>query len=703
MRKSVLSIFFLCLLHIFSQAQPAPDLSKLNSLNARVEAWRNYCNQLLTETSEFRKLAGEARRGISMVPPDSVKIKSMFNLFAGCAYENTKQYDSAIYFLNESVRLARKIGKTTYEITALSRLNYIYDYTRNSRQRKITIDRMVEIADTSTNASIKVLAVGALGGFYADVNDYENAIKYKIKQIELEKESIRTDTLATDPINVAYNMNNLANLFNSLGRHQKALEYLNEARPLMGDRALTGNEDSYYSFFINAFLGINKIDSARYYYDITNAAMKDRDTLYNTLSTQNFLFGDYFLSHNNIDSALKYALKSKRFGKQSAERGTYIIASHLLGKIYFAQGKYRESLAEMNVALQNDFEFDRQTFAEIQKTTAASYAKLGKWDSAYTHFAIYSNLNDSLEAAAANKNFADAEAIYQNKEKQQQIITKNLELKSARTQKIWLVAGLSLLILITLLLIIIYKNKKKTADLLNEKNKTLSVLNTDLESANRTKAKLFGIISHDLRSPISQVYQFLKLQQLNPHALNEIQKADLNIKIQTATGSLLETMEDLLLWSKTQLNEFKADIQQTPLLPLVNACQSLLQLNIDSKNIQVNKNIGEDIIVQTDPYYLQTIVRNLLQNAVKASPENKSISIFSIKENEKILLQIENDGASLSQSKYEQMLLTENTSATLNGLGLRLVHELAEKASIQLLFVEKLSGTTVQLHIPLSS
>ncbi|MEJ7674260.1 MAG: hypothetical protein WKF59_16595 [Chitinophagaceae bacterium] len=47
----------------------------------------------------------------------------------------------------------------------------------------------------------------------------------------------------------------------------------------------------------------------------------------------------------------------------------------------------------------------------------------------------------------------------------------------------------------------------------------MNVLNENLEKANITKAKLFSIISHDLRSPISQVYQFLDLQRTNPDIL----------------------------------------------------------------------------------------------------------------------------------------------------------------------------------------
>ena len=243
-----------------------------------------------------------------------------------------------------------------------------------------------------------------------------------------------------------------------------------------------------------------------------------------------------------------------------------------------------------------------------------------------------------------------------------------------------------MLVLSLLLLGIIYRNKRKNAEVLNQKNQELARLIGQLEESNRTKAKLFSIISHDLRSPISQVYQFLKLQQLNPRLLSESQKAELSERIQTATGSLLETMEDLLLWSKTQMNQFQADIQPVNLAEIVSQCLRLLQLNIESKNLTIDNAVPSENIVHTDPYYLQAIIRNLLQNALKASDEGAIIKLGTLSGTLKTTLFLENSGPAFTQEAYEQILSQKENGQGLSGLGLRLVDELSEQTGLKVTF-----------------
>ncbi len=238
------------------------------------------------------------------------------------------------------------------------------------------------------------------------------------------------------------------------------------------------------------------------------------------------------------------------------------------------------------------------------------------------------------------------------------------------------------------------------ADVLDEKNKTLARLNNDLEEANQTKAKLFSIISHDLRSPISQVYQFLKLQQLNPQLHTEAQKQQLSTRIQEATGSLLETMEDLLLWSKTQMSQFNTNMQRTSLLPVVVQCEQLLKLNTEAKGVRIENAIPDSLEVVTDAYFLQTIMRNLMQNAVKASPENEVVRIHSFQD-EALVVSINNRGIPFSQQDYEQILQSKDTGKGLSGLGLRLVDELSAKLNIRVTFsIESDQSTTVKIHFP---
>jgi len=234
------------------------------------------------------------------------------------------------------------------------------------------------------------------------------------------------------------------------------------------------------------------------------------------------------------------------------------------------------------------------------------------------------------------------------------------------------------------LLFLFYRNKKRNAD-------HLAKLNAALEEANRTKARLFGIISHDLRSPISQVYQFLKLQQLRPDVLSVPQKEELNNKIQKATGSLLETMEDLLLWSKTQMNEFKTSIQSVDITETIQQALALLQLNITAKNLSVDNQIPDLLVLDTDPYYLQTIVRNLLQNAVKASPEHGKIILRADAKS----ISVANEGAPFTQQQYEAVVHDSDGGKGLTGLGLKLTDELSRKINASVYFHTETAGLTI--------
>ncbi|NML23743.1 sensor histidine kinase [Pseudoflavitalea sp. G-6-1-2] len=694
MKKICVLIACLFFLHQLL-AQTPPDLSKINTLADRIEAWRVYCNELLSYSGEgtepYKKLVLEAKKGLAMVPDDSARIKSMFSLFTGVAYEYTMQYDSAIVYLNQSATIARKLRKTKYEMTALSRLYNIYDYLRKPELCVQMMKRMEQIADTSTDIKIKEQAATMLGGYYRDINDYEKAISYKVKSIDLYKEGLKKGSDEFEPVNLGYELSNIAQVFSEIGQFGRAIDYLEQARPYLKDRAFVGIEETYYVNYVQAFLGLNKIDSAKHYYRLIYDAMKGRDTLFHVLCTANYLFGSYYYDRKHIDSASYFIERARKEGVKSLSRSApYIQATEMMAMINFRKGNYALTISQLNETLKNSYDFEKRAYADIHKTLAESYAALNRWDSAYSHYVIFSNLNDTLLQAAGNKNFANAEASYQNNEKKLQLKVQSGELAAAHKQRMWLIGGLALAALIALLLVIIYRNKKRAADTLNQKNKQLNELNASLDEANRTKAKLFGIISHDLRSPISQVYQFLKLQQLNPTALNDEQKAALSGKIQLATGSLLETMEDLLTWSKTQMNEFSVSVQPVEVQEIVQQSVELLQLQIGAKKLKVSNQIAPHFILQTDFNCLQTIIRNLLQNAVKASPDDGRIIITTNAQ----AIQLVNEGPLFTQQQYEDAIENSQASTGLSGFGLKLVDELSRKIGAKLFFDHTDNGFT---------
>ncbi|QEC44581.1 ATP-binding protein [Pseudobacter ginsenosidimutans] len=670
-------------------AQTRPDLSQIPAREDKIDAWREYLNELLgynaSGKSDSKLLIQEAKYGLQLCLPNDYRRHSMFFLFTGCAFEKLKQFDSAAYYLEKSVELAKKCDAVNYEITGLSRLNYVYDYILNVGMRKHTLDRMKKIAATSNEPNIKQLTFEALGTYYSDISDYENAIKYKLESIELYKKLLQTDTLITSTRNVGYHLTNLANLYSELGRNEKAIQYLDEARVYVGDIALREGEESLYLGYFRAYLAMEKTDSAAVYYDRIYREMPPGDTLYNVLSTANRLYADYYLKKEDIKNAEHYARLAQSNALISQQVDDQIQANVVLGEVLYKEGKYKQAIQFLRPVMDAPFDFDKFALSNIQNTLARSYAALGQWKDAYHFLDRYSELKDTLQLAAADKNFVEIEGKYQNSQKIQQLKVKDLELSDARKQRLWLTGGIVLLLIIAALALMIYRNKKRTADLLDEKNKALAMLNKDLEQANQTKVKLFSIIGHDLRSPINQVHQFLRLHQMSPELVDQEERNKLSTKIQEATGALLDTMEDLLLWSKTQMEKFNIVPEETELLPIINQCQDLLQLDIESRGIHIDNRVKEGDLVITDAYFLQTIIRNLFQNAIKASPKNGTIQFDFTDNPDQAILTITNEGKGFSQEEYESIINNTGQAVGITGLGLQLVADLAAKlnASIQ--------------------
>lgn len=690
--KHIIFILICFLPCLFVAAQQEPDLEKLNTIGEKINAWHEYCNALLGQVSNEKlniKIEAAAKKGLALAPKDSLSAKAMFALYAGVATENIKRYADAENYFKYALAIAQKIKHQNYMVLALTRLDNIYSYTNNTEKRNQIIAIVKTVGDTTTNPDTKEALYTVLAGYYTDINNYDSSITYRLKVIDMQKKLIEKSG-EKKSLNLAYAYSNLGNMYNQMGQYAKALEYLYQSADIIGDRALTDNEETLYLYFMDTFSNLKMEDSLLKYYRLIVTKMARRDTLYNVLASANRFMGSYYNQANKPNNAFYFASKAYELSKKNPNADVRIQANTLYASLLSQRKQFNQAVTILNQTLKEDFSFDKQLLATIHHTYSDCYVGLQQWDSAYKYYKLYSEANASELAATGEKNIADAEAIYQNREKRLQIEARNILLKNAEHQKWWLIGGLLLLGLAATLLLIIYRNKRKTASLLDNKNKSLHQLNNDLDEANKTKAKLFSIIGHDLRSPINQVYQFLQLQQLNPDALSVQQKSDLNQKIQKATGSLLETMEDLLLWSKTQMGAFKVAMLPVNIADSMKQVLALLQLNIDAKHLAIVNQIPEQLTINSDPNYLQTIVRNLLQNAVKASPENGKIILQANQSS----ISITNEGDAFTQAQYEQALQDNETTKGLSGLGLKLVDELSRKINARIYFTNETAGTT---------
>ncbi len=548
-----------------------------------------------------------------------------------------------------------------------------------------------ELLKKEKDYKIKTDILTSLSVYYQKKFVFDSAINYRLEIVELSENSAKNDT-AFSRIK-AINMLKISRLYLTTGQFEQAIKFSTNARPFVKD-----NKSLLVIYFsekaealrMYAQAGLKKIDESKIYYDsLTASGRMNYPEAWKKRIAIDLGYCDYFNTKKDTKNALKYIKSADSLAKNYADDILKSQVKYMYGSTFYEIKKFEEALPLLLEAEKTANTWSPDLYVELQRSIARCYGALGNYSKAFEFYDKFAPLRDSIYVKAAESSLAEAEAKFQNKEKQQEIEIKNLQISKADNQRNWFLAGIFALICALGLLFWNFQTKRKASEIINEKNIILEKINTELTEANQTKAKLFGIISHDLRSPISQVYQFLKLQELNPNLLNEKQKADLSGKIQTATGSLLETMEDLLLWSKTQLSQFNTNIQITDLEAIIEHCLQLMKLNIENKSIKIVTRNIETKTIKTDPYFLQIIIRNLLQNAIKASPENSEISISY----ENNLLKISNFGAHFSQSDYEAILNNPQKQENLSGLGLKLVDELSKKIGAEIGFSNTLNKT----------
>ena len=217
----------------------------------------------------------------------------------------------------------------------------------------------------------------------------------------------------------------------------------------------------------------------------------------------------------------------------------------------------------------------------------------------------------------------------------------------------------------------------------------------ELLDLNRLKGKLLSIVSHDLRSPLGSLQgmlDLLSIGSLTPEQMNKI-TTDLSEKI----ANTVDTMDNLLRWSMSQMNGLQVNFSLVNLNEIVNQTSRFLEAAVNKKDIMIINDVDKSIKVVADNEMIKIIIRNIISNAIKFSPTHSRITIYTEQiENEEILVHIKDEGIGMDEREIDNLFNphshfskpgTQNEKGS--GLGLMLCKELVEKQGGVLLVKSK--------------
>jgi two-component system sensor histidine kinase/response regulator len=200
----------------------------------------------------------------------------------------------------------------------------------------------------------------------------------------------------------------------------------------------------------------------------------------------------------------------------------------------------------------------------------------------------------------------------------------------------------------------------------------------ELEQANNTKDKLFSIISHDLKGPFNVVLGFAKLlhNQYDEYSVETRKKFILAIK--ESAESTYSLLEKLFTWSRTQRSEIKAKPQKIELKKIADSTLVLLKNIAADKNIAIINRIDPDTSASADEEMINTIMLNLISNALKFTHINGNIIIENSRKDTAVQISIMDDGVGIPQANIDNLFKIKSTFSTLGtakerGTGLGLI------------------------------
>lgn len=242
---------------------------------------------------------------------------------------------------------------------------------------------------------------------------------------------------------------------------------------------------------------------------------------------------------------------------------------------------------------------------------------------------------------------------------------------------------------------------KMTRDELQETSNYLTELNS-------IKDKMFSVIGHDLRSPLSSVKMSLEfLSQTTDKNEDEELKETLDVLVKT-TDEVFSLLENLLGWAKSQSGNLNLIPEKVNLKDLVDSIYMLNKGNLNFKKIQFETNIDQSIDLNVDLNTIKIVFRNILSNAIKFTPNNGKITISSEEDRDYTNVIVQDNGVGIAEENIGKLFSNTHQFSTYgtnresgSGLGLILCHDFVVRNGGEISVKSKIGeGTSFILRLP---
>ena len=597
--------------------------------------------------------------------------------------------------------MVKKIFTTFFILTITSLYSQSFDsiryfnkraidsYRNNSEEALNYLNEAELLLQESPNDTLQAKVDQVYAFTYYLKGNYGKSLSYFLIALKGFKE-------LKDEYNTARCYNGLGLIQQSIGRHNQALLYFENYL-----QYVEGKDPSaaYLNLGIS-YLALNQIDKASRYFNDSYKFSVTSENKSIKLAAKNRIAQIYYLEDNLEESILTY---TQVIEESKNDNWQLSFAYDGLAEIYIKLNELEKALSAAQKSYQAAIEID--ALWDLERSTAL-LAKIYVLKENYKNAYRFSKDNRKYKDSLFNKEQAQDIAVMQldKKEAENEILTtKNQQSEDKIFFNQLVIALIALILAIPLFFAFKYKKIIREKEKLN---KVLAQQNRQLVKLDKGKNKLFSIISHDLRSPIAAVSQVMDL--LLQNAFTEEEKIEVYSSMRLQLDETSRMLNNLLIWASTQLNGTKINFTKINIVSEMIEILNVYKISSQSKGVTIIHDIyKEAIMITVDTVQLHVILHNLLSNALKYTPKEKSIKISYQIKPEHIEIHIFNEGTPISKDQLDKIFSENNSSITSlkgtdgefgTGLGLFLIKKYVElnKAEFAIQPIEN-KGTLVIL------
>jgi signal transduction histidine kinase len=649
---------------------------------------------------------------------NSLVIVFFCSLFFTVSFGQNNNSDSSQWAQKTKVYLQQLRNNNTNAIEANQKLNDLLQTAEKENLNDLQIEILqaqLRIAQQQANFNLQREKLFKLEGLYAQVKDplnkaqvayqiaktyhtqgyHPGAINYYLQALKLF-ENLKNE----NGLLVCYTA--LGDVYARMKLFSKSIEYT-----LKGLKLVEEKKDKFAQVLI--FENLSSIYQNQRKPEKSFDCLLKTYKLYNEIGNKAGASNALLKMAQNTYEQKNYS-QSKKLFEQSLQiakqiQAKALIAQNLNGlaaiaiqdKAYVEAGNYFKKSIDIAKPLGLNIQLD-----EAYQGLANIYKSLNDETKARAFNALSKEIKDSIYNDSILKKAADIQLRYEAEKKQNEIelyqknqLVNELNFKKERQLRYFFTALSALLVLLVGIVLVFFRQNKKSNQQLNSQNEALIDKNISIEfqkeqlsQLNEVKDRFYSIVSHDLRNNLSTMKLYFDLIS-NPAYKPENQH-ELTKDIAFSVQNTIDLLENLLVWASSQLKGIQIEPVALNLHEICNNTLDLLSASAAQKNIQLQNNIPINASCIGDKNMIELVMRNLISNAIKFTEESGKVNINYEEEKNDVLFKVIDNGIGIDSEKLERLFDEyKNSSAkgTANekgtGLGLMLCK----------LFVEQNNGS----------